>query len=128
MISIFVLSIVCGVALGAVALSWAILWRAQTLVRAAQQCADHARQENQAALEAIRERVEGLYGQLGSLSWQAASGSHAVRPGLNLNKRFQALRMYRRGDTPEQISAALEIPLQELDLLVKVHRIVMSSL
>ena len=35
--------------------------------------------------------------------------------------------MHRRGDPPEQIAASLEIPLQELDLLVKVHRIVMSS-
>ena len=45
---------------------------------------------------------------------------------MNLSKRSQVLRMGRRGDTPEQVAAALAVPLQEVDLLVKVHRIVLS--
>ncbi len=49
-----------------------------------------------------------------------------TRSGFNLSKRSQAIRMSRRGETPSQIAAALELPLGEVDLLLKVHRIVVS--
>jgi hypothetical protein len=45
-----------------------------------------------------------------------------------MNKRSQVLRMQRRGDAPEQIAIALEVPLQEVDLLLKVQRIVLRNL
>ena len=50
------------------------------------------------------------------------------KPGMNVVKRSQALRMHRRGDRPEQIAAALDLPRQEVDLLLKVHSIVISSI
>ncbi len=121
------LALLCGVALAAVALSCLVLLRARTLVLAAERSAHTARQENEAAMDALRERLEGLSGQINELRREPALAAGAPRPGLNLSKRSQALRMHRRGDPPEQIAASLEIPLQELDLLVKVHRIVMSS-
>lgn len=46
------------------------------------------------------------------------------RSGLNLSKRTQALRMSLRGESPEQIAAALGIPESEVQLLLKVQRIV----
>jgi hypothetical protein len=49
------------------------------------------------------------------------------RSGLNLTKRSQALERYRRGETPPEIAAALAIPRNEVELLVKVQRIVLSS-
>jgi hypothetical protein len=49
-----------------------------------------------------------------------------TRSGFNLSKRSQAIRMHRRGETPSQIAAALELPQGEVDLLLKVHRIVIS--
>jgi hypothetical protein len=36
--------------------------------------------------------------------------------------------MHRRGEAPQKIAAALEIPRQEVELLLKVHRIVMSNI
>jgi hypothetical protein len=45
------------------------------------------------------------------------------RSGLNLNKRSQALQMVRRGETPQAISAVLSIPQNEVELLIKVHRV-----
>jgi hypothetical protein len=47
-----------------------------------------------------------------------------VMPGvsINLTKRSQALRMYRRGETAEHISAALQMPRAEVDLLLKVQQ------
>jgi hypothetical protein len=50
------------------------------------------------------------------------------RPGLNLSTRSQALRMHRRGNPPERIAAALQVPLQEVDLLLKVQRIIAGNL
>jgi hypothetical protein len=50
------------------------------------------------------------------------------RSGLNLNKRSQALQMNRRGETAPDIAVALAIPQNEVELLVKVQKIVLSSL
>jgi DNA-binding NarL/FixJ family response regulator len=41
--------------------------------------------------------------------------------GMNLTRRAQVLRMSRRGERPEQIAATLGIPLNEVELLLKVH-------
>ena len=49
------------------------------------------------------------------------------RSGLNLNRRSQALKMYRRGDPPQQIASALGLALTEVELLVKVHQIVLEQ-
>lgn len=46
-----------------------------------------------------------------------------VRQAINLNKRGQVLRMRRRGEKPETIAAALQIPRNEVDLLFKVHQL-----
>ena len=89
-----------------------------------------AREEREAALAAMRQTVDDLSGQVHEIQMQpqAAPGAGGQRVGLNLSKRSQALRMHRRGETPQQISAALDIPRQELELLLKVHRIVMSNI
>jgi len=126
MIPVLLFAALAAIALGAIALSFVVLMRARMLIAAAEKKSDESRRENEAALDAMRERLEGLCGQLNDLRREPA-GAGTVRPGLNLSKRSQALRMHRRGDSPEQIASALDIPLQELDLLVKVHRIVMSS-
>jgi hypothetical protein len=50
------------------------------------------------------------------------------RSGLNLTKRSQALHMHRRGASPREIAEALALPQNEIDLLVRVQGIVLSSL
>ena len=50
------------------------------------------------------------------------SPAPAPAQALNLNKRGQVLRMRRRGENPETIAAALSIPRNEVDLLLKVHQ------
>jgi hypothetical protein len=35
--------------------------------------------------------------------------------------------MHRNGGAPDRITVALEVPLQEVDLLIKVHRIVIGN-
>jgi hypothetical protein len=46
---------------------------------------------------------------------------------LNVNKRSQALQMHRRGAAPPEIAAALSIPQTEVELLVKVQRILLAA-
>jgi hypothetical protein len=75
------------------------------------------------ALETLAAQVH----ELRSLPPAVPGDPAAARPGLNLSKRSQALRMHRRGESAEQIAGALQVPRQEVDLLVKVHRIVLSS-
>jgi hypothetical protein len=81
------------------------------------------------ATKEVREAMQALAVQVQDL--QRAATGPAVdpaipRPGLNLNKRSQALRMHRHGESPEQIAVTLQLPRQEVDLLLKVHRIVLS--
>jgi hypothetical protein len=44
-----------------------------------------------------------------------------------MSKRSQALRMHRQGERADQIAENLSLPRQEVDLLLKVHRIVIAS-
>ena len=74
------------------------------------------------ALEALAEDVRELRQYPGA----AVSSDGIPKPGLNLNRRSQALRMHRRGEASEQIAANLGVPRQEVDLLLKIHRIVMN--
>jgi hypothetical protein len=48
-------------------------------------------------------------------------------PGMNLTRRSQVLRMARRGDTPDAIAAELGIPVNEVELLLKVERILNAT-
>jgi len=49
------------------------------------------------------------------------------RAGVNLSKRSQALRMHRRGETPESIAAALSIPQREVDLVLKINTLAQEN-
>jgi hypothetical protein len=79
----------------------------------------HERLEDR--LAQITEAAERLQSQLE----ETARPAPASQPGqsLNLNKRGQVLRMRRRGETPETIAAALRIPQNEVNLLLKVHEL-----
>jgi len=53
-------------------------------------------------------------------------GTAAANPsGVNSTLRSKVLKMHRLGQSPERIAGSLRIPKGEVDLLVKVHRIVM---
>jgi hypothetical protein len=78
----------------------------------------------------LHDAVAGLAAQVHDL--QRTPGVAPIdpalpRPCLNLSKRSQALRLHRRGESPEKIAAELQLPRQEVDLLLKVHRIVLST-
>ena len=49
------------------------------------------------------------------------------RASLNLNKRTQVLRMSRRGERAENIAASLSLPRREVELLLKIHGLVVNG-
>ena len=86
-------------------------------------------QEVETSLQALRQTVEGLAAQPGDSREQRVVGPMSMQPvaGLNMTKRSQALRMHRKGDAADRIAAILDIPLQEVDLLLKVNRIIVKK-
>lgn len=75
-----------------------------------------------AKLEASLEEQDAIPAPVSS-----AAGSPPME-SMNINKRSQVLRLYRRGESPEHIAAVLHLPRTEVDLLLKVHRTVISQL
>jgi hypothetical protein len=133
---VLVLAILCGLVLAGAAVSVFALFRVQAMLRVAAAGTETIHKtvqgERDSEIQSLRDGLSGLAAQLRDLHQdapvQAAPAAPAMpRPGLNLNKRSQALRLHRRGDTPEQIATALELPFQEVQLLLKVQQIVLSS-
>jgi len=86
------------------------------------------REQHKLEAELLRMEQE-LNGVKAELREMAAGMTAAAQPrpavsGMNMNRRTQALRMARRGDRPDQIAAALQLPGSEVNLLLKVHRAV----
>lgn len=83
----------------------------------------------EAALGQLQQAVEEL--RIGLKEADERTGLLAPpsppRSGLNLTTRAQALRMLRRGETPERIAAALHVPEQEVRLLIKVHQLTTAA-
>jgi hypothetical protein len=123
-------AILSGLVLAAVALSFFSLVRSKALVRDAEQRARAGQEQCEVILETLREGQNSLAAELREIRQETPLmvASTLPKPGLNLTKRSQALRMHRRGDPPDRIAASLDIPLQEVDLLLKVHRIVISNI
>lgn len=130
---VLVLAILCGLVLAGAAVSVLALFRAQTMIRVASAGARSIQEQHDSEIQSLRDGLSGLKSQLHDLQkqdtpLQVMTAIPAMpRPGLNLNKRSQALRLHRRGDAPEQIATALELPLQEVQLLLKVQQVVLSS-
>jgi hypothetical protein len=129
-ISVLVLAVTIGVALAATAAAFFAIYRAGALVKASEARVKANREASEEANASLRTALDSLTAQFQELRNQPAviSTPGLPKPGLNLNKRSQALRMHRRGDSPEAIASTLEIPRQEIDLLLKVHQIVISNL
>jgi hypothetical protein len=123
------LSILCGLILCSTAVSLFAVYRAQCILREVSARTNARQPQEDTGLQALRDTVEALAAQIRDLQKHplVAPLPGLPRPGLNLNKRSHALRMHRRGEGAQQIASALELPRQEVDLLLKVHRIVLSS-
>jgi hypothetical protein len=123
------LAILYGFVLAGLAASLLAVFCARRLVRGAETRDRTLTERNEAALDAMRRDMAALAERLEEARTRSeAAAPVALRPGFNLSKRSQALRMHRRGDDPERISTALGVPRQEVDLLLKVHRMLVEGL
>jgi hypothetical protein len=125
---VLLLAVAAVLAVAALGVSLFAVWRSEAVVLLADARARAGLERCAASIETLRQAVSGLAAELRDLPPPAAALPANPRSGLNLSKRSQALRMHRQGDPPRQIAAALEVPLQEVDLLLKVHRIVIGNL
>jgi hypothetical protein len=124
------LAILCALALAAVGASWFALLYAKALVQTANRRTDDLQSQTATALRGAEASMEQLKAEMRELGQQPAvtMTPGMPRPGMNLTTRSQVLRLHRRGETPEQIAKFLSVPRQEVDLLLKVHSIVLASM
>jgi hypothetical protein len=113
-----------GIALGVFA-----IWQTRALSSSVEARLETTGADSDSRAEQLRERMDAMTAKLHELERQPSVtlAPGVPKPGMNVVKRAQALRLHRRGDAPADIAAALELPRQEVDLLLKVHRIVMSN-
>ena len=105
-------------ALSGTALGIFSVWQTRTLagILAARLEASH--QELETGTQTLAGRLEILSVQVTELERQPAItlSPGIPRPGMNVVKRTQALRLHRRGERPEQIAMALDLPRQKVEL------------
>lgn len=85
--------------------------------------------------EDVRQRLADLEARQAAPTAAASASDSApdelpaatIRPGMNLSRRSQALRLARRGESPEQIASILGLAAGEVRLLLKIHAILMQQ-
>jgi hypothetical protein len=126
---VFVLGFSAVLAIAAIGVSLFAVWRSQALVETIDERARVRVEELQTAVDALQTALNGQAAQLKEVEYlPPPTLMRAPRAGLNLGKRSQVLRMHRNGDAPDRIAGVLEVARQEVDLLIKVHRIVLATL
>jgi DNA-binding NarL/FixJ family response regulator len=125
---VFPLAVLCSLGLGGVALSIVAIAHAKSSARYLDRRSQTAQARLNAELETAKEKVSELEGEVCQMREQTPQTPPPPRSGFNLSTRSQALRMHRRGDSPGQIASTLQVSLQEVELLLKVHRIVLRNL
>jgi hypothetical protein len=121
-------ALLTGLVLAAAGLSFVVLFHAQSSARASFARSREIEDQLETTQRVTEASMQALATELHDLGQQPGLMANPVNPrsGFNLGKRTQALRKYRLGESPQQIAISLELPLQEVELLLKVHRIVLS--
>jgi hypothetical protein len=124
------LGILCALALAAMGLSFFAMFYAKALASAVERRISSLESRMDSALQASEAKLAELLAEARDRELQPGVTvlPARLRPGLNLTTRSQALRMHRRGESAENIARALEVPRQEVDLLLKVHGILISGI
>jgi hypothetical protein len=127
-------ALVTALALVSLAVSVYSLFNAHRLFHAAQIITEGMRADGAAAataLAAAQSRFDAIALELQAMKSQTAPLEilpGTPKPGMNLTRRSHALRLHRRGSSPEHIAASIEAPRQEVELLLKVHEIALNNL
>ena len=81
-----------------------------------------------AGTESMRDTIAALEGKVQEMSVEARQDTippavYTPFKGLNVHKRAEALRMYRRGSDRDTVSTVLGLPPAEVALLEKVYHL-----
>ena len=78
-----------------------------------------------AAQQELRSKLDYLDASLRDAEARAQTPATvaAIRPSLNVNKRAQALRLLGRGTPLANIAASLQLPRNQVELLVKIREL-----
>jgi hypothetical protein len=89
-----------------------------------------ARRDAEKTCTAMSQQLRDMEAAMGRLREKLAEPreqpSIQISVGLNINRRVQALRMRNRGESVETIAAALRTHRNEIELLLKLHRMVQA--
>ena len=128
-VAIAIAASVIALALAALVVSLFALYRTVRLSHRASAAIEEARGEFARSAQALDARLTSL-----AAEFEQAPRGHVAEPlpgeaksCMNLTRRSQALRLHRQGESSAQIARALDLPRQEVDLLLKVHEIVLNS-
>jgi DNA-binding NarL/FixJ family response regulator len=123
-------ALVTALAMAALGVSLYALYGAQKLCHAAHITMKTVREECAAAIEAAQTQYTVIAADLESAKLQPVVEilPGTPKPSMNVTRRSHALRLHRKGNSSEQIAVALEVPRQEVELLLKVHEIVLNNL
>lgn len=109
-------------ALGGIYLFVTLKWEIRRTAKASRESLDDAVRDMLLRLEETGRRMDA--------SIERASSARTWEPplvGMNWNKRAQALRLLRRGETIGHVAAAVAVPEKEVELLVRVQRYAAQS-
>ncbi|MDQ6663972.1 MAG: DUF2802 domain-containing protein [Acidobacteriota bacterium] len=115
--------------MGALALfSLCSAWMLSRRVRRLESAAKKENESIQAILKMLDSTVERLSGEVREAGERAGVLVEPVAPrsGLNMGKRSQALRLHRHGETADKIASNLDLPRAEVNLLLKIHQLVLK--
>jgi hypothetical protein len=121
-------AVLSGLALAGVALSLFGLFHSASWTRTIEKRVQTSHAASLSEIQAAQEALVELAGQIRDPQQGPGAQSASAQPALSRDKRTRALRMYRMGKTPEQISVALHVPLTEIGLLLKVYRILIRNI
>ena len=122
-------ALVIALALSSLLVSFYAFWRSQRDSQTAAAELETVRDECASAIESMRKELAALAAGLRETPryLSAEPLPAAPRSGMNLSRRSQALRLKRNGETPQKIAETLDMPRQEVELLLKVHEIVLNN-
>jgi hypothetical protein len=124
------LGILCVLALAAVGMSFFALFYVKALASNVGRRASDLDRRVESSLQAVEAKLAEMAAEARDRELQPAVAAPPprMRPGLNLTTRSQVLRLHRHGESAENIARVLEVPRQEVDLLLKVHGIVIKGI
>jgi hypothetical protein len=114
--------------LGAGLLGSLAIWiSARSETRAASRGLERLRVSTEATIKDLSAQIQEMREERASEPPPAPAPIMNIQ-GFNLTMRTKVLRMYRRGETPSSIAAALGVQHEEVDLLLKLDQMLEAPL